>query len=119
MKTVTELIELEKQATPGPWKAATWYGEVAGGYAAVGPYHQAQPVGDEGDYEDDGPGGPVESRAMADAALLAALRNAAPHLLAIAAHEDITTRGHRCLKPPCTCPACQARAAGLFGEVGG
>lgn len=68
------LRELAEAATPGPWPAMTWYGSEDGGHAAIGPHHVAQDEEDDGynnGREDDAPGGPVEDRAMRDAAFIA------------------------------------------------
>ena len=109
MKTIAELIELEKQA-PGELKPCPLCGCSA--------HHEpetrvcVQWTGCSScRLQINGPGSVEQWNRRAP-------NDALPHLLAIAAHEDITTRGHRWLTPPCTCPACQARAAGLFGEVG-
>ena len=73
-----ELRRLAESATPGPWTAATWYGSDDGGWVARGPHHEARPAGSGGhddestNDESDEPGGPVERRAMRDAAFIAA-----------------------------------------------
>lgn len=118
LPTLDELRALERAATPGPWKAETWYGEVDGEFAAVGPHHQPQPVGEDGDYEDDGPTGTVAMRAEADAALIAAARNALPHLLAIAeAAQTYRYGAHDCNEAALIVAVDAALVAGLFGEV--
>ena len=72
-------------ATPGPWPVMCWHGTDEGGWAAIGPHHQP----DDGvlaraldEPEDDSPDGPVEARALADAAFIAAARTDVPVLVA-------------------------------------
>lgn len=72
------LRELDAAATPVPWAADEWYcSDSEGGWAAIGPHHHA-----ETDDVDDVPDGPHHEAAKADAALIAAMRNALPALLA-------------------------------------
>lgn len=69
---VAELIELERKATPGPWQAdSVWLEE--GGCCGRGP----ECVSEDND-------GAEEDQAECDGAPIAALRNAAPALLAAA-----------------------------------
>jgi hypothetical protein len=76
--TIARLRELDAAATPVPWAADEWYcSDSEGGWAGIGPHHHA-----ETDNVDDGPDGPLHEAAKADAALIAAMRNALPALLA-------------------------------------
>ena len=74
-----KLERLEREATPGPWEPETWCGEYDPGWCGVGPL--CLPSGEE-DPDDDGPESPCATRAATDAALIAALRNAAPAMIA-------------------------------------
>lgn len=100
MSDITEkarrVLELDAKATSGHWLANVWYGSDAGGWAAVGPHHKSREVAGEDsrtlEYEDDEPGGPVEARAKADAALVSEARNSAPDLARFALLVDELTR---------------------------
>lgn len=90
--TIARLRELDAAATPVPWAASEWYcNDSEGGWAAIGPHHLA-----ETDDIDDGPDGQLHKAAKADAALIAAMRNALPALLdqldAQAAEIDLLRR---------------------------
>lgn len=63
---IERLREIAGKATQGEWPAATWYGSMDGGFAAIGPHHLTP------DGESDEPGGVAETRALADARHIAA-----------------------------------------------
>ena len=72
------LRKLEAAATPGPWEEAEWYGFEEGGWCAIGPHHTQRAEEDGSDEPDS----ESHERAKRDAALIAAMRNDLPALLA-------------------------------------
>lgn len=77
MVDVNKLRALLAAATPGPWVPDVWYGYDDGGWVAVGP-HLHSVDGEDDESEPDCPAG---VRAMADANLITAARDALPELL--------------------------------------
>ena len=76
---IAGLKDLEKQATPRPWRAD--WGNIPDEpmWRSGGPVHECECEDCEG-YCDE-PGGPLEEAAARDAELLTTLRNLAPELL--------------------------------------
>lgn len=81
--SIAELQRSESAMTALPWTPHVWYGSDHGGHAAVGPHHVA--CDDHAcDHAPESSCSDME-RAQTDADGIAALRNAAPVLLEIAA----------------------------------
>lgn len=78
---VARLMELASKATPGPWECDVWIATEDGGWAAVGPVHDA-------DDDDDEPGCPSELQAQADRAYMEAAISLAPALARAAARLE-------------------------------